>query len=144
MPEARGRIRAAAARWTVRRIAGFAYLAPIGTVAGIWYTLLFVASGPQADRLGLLREWLLEDPQRAVFWWLAALPVASLALALAYLAPGARGKLAAIVLCGFGAALAAGAWRSLDASIAAVVTLPLAFSVPDAIWQLARRPSAPA
>ena len=144
MPDAKGWMRAAAGRWTVRRIAGFAYLAPIGTVAGIWYTLLFVASGPEADRLGLLREWLLEDPQRTVFWWLAALHVASLALALAYLSPAVRGKSASIVLCGFGAALAAGAWRSLDASIAAVVTLPLAFSVPDAIWQLARRPSAPA
>ena len=126
------------ARWTARRIAGIAYLVPVATIAGTWYTFLFVASAPHADAAALLREWLFDDPDRAVFWWLALVPVACIALSSAYLVPAARGKAASAAWCAAGVALALAAWRSLDASIAMAVTLPLAASVPATLWQLAR------
>lgn len=135
--------RAPARRWSARRLAAFAYLVPTGTLAGIWYTLIFVAGAPRRDYGAMLHEYLFDDPDRALFRGLAALPIACLVFALAYLAPS-RGRAASAAWCGAGLALAVAAWRSLDASIAAAVTLPLAFSVPGTIWELARRPPAPA
>jgi len=133
-----------AARWSARRIAALAYLVPVGTVGSVWYLLLFVASGPGSDRAALLRDWLTDDPQRSLFRWLAALPVACLALCVAHLSPAGRGRAAAAILCGAGIALALAAWRTLDASIAAVVTLPLLFSVPAAVEPWTRRAGAAA
>jgi len=125
-------------RWTARRIAGIAYLVPVATIAGTWYTFLFVAAAPRSDYAALLRGWLLDDPDRAVFWWLALLPLACIALAIAYIVPAVRGKAASAAWCAAGVVLACAAWRSLDASIAMAVSLPLAASVPATLWQLAR------
>jgi hypothetical protein len=136
-------VRTKARRWSMRRFAGLAYLVPAGTLGGIWYTFLFVAGGARRDYGTMLREYLMDDPDRALFRVLAALPLACLVLSLAYLARP-RGRAASAAWCGAGILLAAAAWRSLDASIAAAVTLPLAFSVPGTIWELARRPPAPA
>jgi len=129
-------MRAIAARWTPRRLAGIAYLVPVANVAAVWYLLLFVA-GRAADAGPTLRAWLVDDPQRAAFRWLAALPMVCGALSVAYLrAPGPK---AAIALAALGIAVAAATWRLLDASIAATATLPLLFSVPAAIVEFARR-----
>ena len=130
-------------RWSLRRFAGLAYGVPTGTLAGIWYTLIFVAGGSRGDYGTMLREYLMDDPDRALFRGLVALPLACLLLAFAYLAPS-RGRAASVAWCVAGIALAAAAWRSLDASIAAAVTLPLVFSVPGTIWELTRRPAVPA
>jgi len=130
-------------RWSMRRFAGLAYLVPAGTLGGIWYTLLFVAGGSRGDYGTMLREYLVDDPDRALFRELAALPLACLVFSLAYLSRP-RGRVASAAWCAAGIVLAAAAWRSLDASIAAAVSLPLAFSVPGTIWELARRPPAPA
>jgi len=126
------------ARWSVRRIAGIAYLVPVATIAGTWYTFLAVAAAPRSDYAALLREWLVDDPDRAVFWWLVALPLLCAGLAVAYLAPKSHGRAASTAWCAAGIALALAAWRSLDASIAMAVALPLAFSIPGTIWQLVR------
>ena len=142
MEAEKGGSRAAPARrWSARRFTAVAYLVPTGTLLGIWYTLIFVASAPRSDYGAMLREWLLDDPDRGLFRMLVALPVACLLFSIAYLAPS-RGRFASAAWCGAGMALAVAAWRTLDASIAAAVTLPLAFSVPGTIWELARRPAA--
>jgi hypothetical protein len=127
-----------ASRWSMRRFAGLAYLVPAGTLAGIWYTLLFVAGGSRGDYGTMLREYLVDDPDRGLFRGLVALALACILLCLAYLAPS-RGRATSAALCGAGIFLAAAAWRSLDASIAAAVSPPLAFSVPGTIWELVHR-----
>lgn len=128
--------------WSMRRFAGLAYLVPAGTLGGIWYTLLFVAGGSRSDYGTMLREYLVDDPDRALFRILVALPLACIVFSIAYLSRS-RGRAASAAWCAAGIVLAVATWRSLDASIAAAVTLPLAFSVPGTIWEIAR-PSVPA
>lgn len=132
------------ARWTARRIAGIAYLVPVATIAGTWYTFLFVASPAGSNSAALLRQWLLEDPDRALFWWLALVPLACLGLAAVYLLSASQGRAASIAWCAAGILLALAAWRSLDASIAMAVSLPLLASIPATLWQLTRRTPAEA
>lgn len=125
-------------KWTPETIAGIAYLAPVATVGSIWYILLFVAITPGSGHVQALRELLVDDPQRHIFRGLILLPVLCAALAAGYLSPWARTRGAAIALNATGIVLALAAWRWLDASIAAIVTLPLASSVPGALWRAAR------
>ena len=121
-----------ASRWTLRRLAGVAYLVPAVNIAAIGYMLLFVAPGGREDWTAALHELLVENPRRAIFWWLALLALCCLALAAAYLSGRVKGAARTIPACAAGLLLAAAAWATLDASICAVVTLPLLFSVPDA------------
>jgi hypothetical protein len=130
-----------ARRWTLRRIAGVAYLVPVANIAAIGYMLLFVVPRGHAGAFDGARELLVDDPQAAIFRWLAMLALLCLALAIAYLSGAVKTLPRVLASCGAGAALAAGAWGTLDVSICRVVSLPLCFSVPDAAWFVARRGS---
>lgn len=130
-----------ARRWTLRRMAGVAYLVPVANIAAIGYMLLFVVPRGRAGAFDGARELLLDDPQAAIFRWLAMLALCCLALALAYLSGAVKTPPRVLGSCAAGIALAAGAWSTLDVSICLVVSLPLCFSVPDAAWLVARRGS---
>lgn len=120
-------------RWTASRLAGVAYLVPVANIGAIGYMLLFVAGGADAGPARAAGELFLENPQRAIFWWLAILALCCLALSVGYLAGAASRTPSALGMCLVGLGLALGAWRTLDASIAAVVSLPLCFGVPHAV-----------
>jgi hypothetical protein len=123
-----------APRWSWRRLAALAWLVPFATLGGIWYTFLFVASPPGSDRLSLLSDWLLRDPQRLLFRELAILPLFCLALSVAHLSPWSVRPRVAWVLVAVGFGVAVRAWLTLDTSIAAAMSLPLAFAAPAAGW----------
>ena len=128
-------------RWTLRRMAGIAYLVPVANIAAIGYMLLFVVPRGHAGVFDGARELLVEDPQAAIFRWLAMLALCCLALAIAYLSGAVNTLPRVLASCAAGLALAAGAWATLDVSICLVVSLPLCFSVPDAAWLVSRRGS---
>jgi len=123
-----------APRWSFRRLAALAWLVPLATLGGIWYTFLFVASPPGSDRLSLLSDWLARDAQRSLFRELAILPLFCLALVMAHLSPWSARPRVAWLLLAVGFALAVCAWLTLDTSIAAAMSLPLAFAAPAAGW----------
>jgi hypothetical protein len=81
----------------------------------------------------------VRDPQRAIYAGLLALAAACLALALLHLRRDAPPPSAALAECAAGIALAVAAWATLDDSIAAAVTLPLAAGVPDTVRRWIRR-----
>lgn len=126
-------------RWTARHIAGFAYLVPVATIGAIAWMLFSLAQAGERGIGQALTELLRRDPQRAIYWGLIALAAACLALAVVYLRRDPVTAAFALTQCGLGAGLAAAAWLTLDDSIAVVVTLPLAASVPDAVRRWLRR-----
>lgn len=125
-------------KWT-----GIAYLATAAAVAGIWGILLFVGNSPKSGPFDMLRYVLHEEPERWIFWWLVALPIACLLLSASYFSTVACGKVGAIALCAIGVALAGATWLTLDWTIALFVTAPLWFSVPSAKCHLTTRSSGP-
>lgn len=130
-----------ARRWSLRRIAGVAYLVPVANIAAIGYMLLFVVPQGHASAFAAAHELLVEDPQSGIFRWLAIIALCCLALAIAYLSGAVKTLPRVLASCAAGLAMAAGAWSTLDVSICLVVSLPLCFSVPDAAWLVARRGS---
>ena len=125
------------AGWSPERLAGLAYIAAVVAGLATWYLLLFGPGLPGEHAGSSLRGLLVDDAQRHVFWWLALLPLACIALARAYLSPVPRAPRARAALAAAGVAMALLTWRWLDASLAIAVTVPLAASVPGAIRRLA-------
>src|SRR5437868_12039836 len=105
-------------RYGAEKWAGIAYLVPVTALAWVWAILLFAGNGPDSGPFDMLRHMLVEAPERAIFWWLAGLPLLCLALALGFFSGLARVRASAIVLCVAGVALAAAAWFTVDRSIA--------------------------
>ena len=112
--------------------AGITYLLPAAAVAGIWGILLFVGNTPKSGPVDMLRYALLEEPERWIFWWLAALPIACLLLSVSYFSTIARARVGAIALCAIGIGLAVATWLTMGWTIGVFVTVPLLFSVPSA------------
>jgi len=126
-------------RWTARRIAGIAYLVPVATIGAIAWMLLSLARAQVVGLGAASADLLLRDAQRAIYVWLLALAAACVVLAARHLRAAAPPPRAALAECIAGIALAAAAWATLDDSIAAVVTLPLAASLPDLLHRWLRR-----
>jgi hypothetical protein len=129
-------------KWAPETIASVTYVLPVAAIAGIWYILLFMHNGPNRNYGEMLHAWLVEVPERGIFWWLVLLPALCLALSIAYLSPIPRRKAGAIALALVGIAVAVAAWWVFDSSIAIFVTIPLVISVPRA-WHLTTRSSGP-
>ena len=129
-------------KWTPENIASVTYVLPVAAIAGIWYILLFMHNGPNPNYGEMLQAWLVEVPERGIFWWLVILPALCLALSAAYLSPISRRRAGAIALALIGISVAVAAWWVFDSSIAILVTIPLLFSVPRA-WHLTTRWSGP-
>jgi hypothetical protein len=129
-------------KWAPEKIASLTYVLPIAAVGGIWYILLFMYNGPNPNYGEMLHAWLIELPERGLFWWLVILPALCLALSIAYLSPVPRRKSGAIALAVIGASVAVAAWWVFDAAIAIFVTIPLIITIPRA-WHLTTRSSLP-
>lgn len=126
-------------KWVSAKSAGVAYLLPGLGVLLNWHTLLFTVPGPGPWEG--LRHVLFEASERAMYWWIAALPVACLSMAAAYWSPLAKTRSAVLAMAAIGVALAIVAWLTMHWETATFVTLPLIFSVPLAKRHLAHRSS---
>src|SRR5258706_349345 len=97
-------------KWPPPKMASTTYVVPVAAVAGIWYILLFMHNGPNANYGEMLQTWFVEVPERGIFWWLAILPALCLALSIAYLSPISTRKVGAIALALIGTSVAVAAW----------------------------------
>jgi hypothetical protein len=116
-------------RYGALKWAGITYLVPVVSLGYVWGILLFAGNDPESGPGDMLRHALVDAPERAIFWWLAALPMICLALSLAYLSAIGRSRMGALALCVAGAILAVAAWLTVDRSIAVFTTLPLVFGL---------------
>jgi hypothetical protein len=99
---------------------------------GIWYLYLFVAPLPGKTALESARRTLQytfssENELRNAYFWIAALPAACIALAIAYLSNAAKSKRWAIFLFVATLVLAFTTLLLVDPALAVFVALP-------AIW----------
>ena len=99
---------------------------------GIWYIYLFVVPLPRETALESARHTLQftfssENELRDAYFWIAALPAACIALAIAYLSKAAKSKRVAIFLLAATLVLAITTLVLVDPALAVFVALP-------AIW----------
>jgi hypothetical protein len=116
-------------RLTPHAIAGCLLFVPALAAMGIWYIYLFVAT---PDNLGIFDSVVRqlrytfsnENPHAWWFMWLAALPMACILLAVAYLTNLTRRRSIAIVLLGCVVALAVATFVLNDLGLAVFVAVP--------------------
>jgi len=129
-------------KWRAEKIAGTLYLLPLVALLPFWYIMLFVGNPPNPNYGEMLHAWFIEDPNRVIFWYHAALPVICGAFAAAYLTAIAPYTTIAQLMFGGGVVLALSAWLMSNVGVAIFVTLPLVYSV-KAAWHLTMRWSGP-
>ena len=122
-------------KWTPEKVASAMYVLAAVAVLPMWYILFFVGNPSDPDYRGMFTAWFIDDPNRTLFWYHAALPLICAALAVAYISSLARTKLAVVILCCIGIVLALSAWFMSNEAIAIFVTLPLLFTV-NGTWHL--------
>ena len=96
---------------------------------GIWYIYLFVVPLPGETALESARHTLQytfssENELRNAYFWIAALPAACIALAIAYLSNAAKSKHGAIFLLAATLVLALTTLLLVDVALAIFVALP--------------------